>query len=76
MIKADLSAFGAGPLVIDQRFDGTTGYVLDSLQGDRADHRRSAGKHDAPNSFPHAFLTYKAIGTTVKLTGKEKVGDS
>ena len=35
VIKADLSAFGAGQLLIDQRFDGTTGYVIDSMQGDR-----------------------------------------
>src|SRR5689334_3343276 len=35
LIKADLSSLGAGPLEVDQRFDGNTGYVLDSLQGDR-----------------------------------------
>ena len=26
------------------------------------------------NSFPHPFLNYQAAGTSVKLTGKEKVG--
>src|SRR5262245_2337660 len=35
LIKADLSALGAGSLVVDQRFDGHSGYILDSLQGDR-----------------------------------------
>src|SRR5690349_8261379 len=35
LIKADLSSLGAGPMQIDQRFNGTDGYVLDSLQGDR-----------------------------------------
>ena len=35
LIKADLTALGAGPLVLDQRFDGSTGFVLDSLQGNR-----------------------------------------
>src|SRR5438105_4014108 len=35
LIKADLSAFGAGQLVLDQRFDGKTGYVMDSIQGNR-----------------------------------------
>ena len=73
LIKADLSAFGAGPLVIDQRFDGQNGYVLDSLQGNRdvtgnqLDNLRNGG-------FPHAFLDYKALGFSLKLQGKEKVG--
>lgn len=73
VIKADLSAFGAGPMVIDQRFDGTIGYVLDSLQGDRP---ITGSQLDAmkSNSFPHPFLNYKAQGTTVKMTAKEKVG--
>jgi hypothetical protein len=74
LIKADLSSLGAGPLVLDQRFDGTTGFVLDTLQGNREitgnqlDNMRNA-------SFPHPFLTYKELGIAVKLVGKEKVGD-
>jgi predicted thioesterase len=74
VIKADLSAFGVGPLEIDQRFDGTTGYVLDTLQGNRditgnqLDNMRNSG-------FPHPFLTYKGLGIAAKLQGKEKVGD-
>ena len=74
LIKADLTALGAGPMVVDQRFDGHTGYVLDSLQGNREltcnllDNMRNGG-------FPHPFLTYKELGTTVQLKGKEKVGD-
>ena len=73
VIKADRSAFGAGALVIDQRFDGQTGYVLDSLQGNRditgnqLDNMRNTG-------FPHGFLDYKGLGFSVKLQGKEKVG--
>lgn len=73
VIKADLSAFGAGPMVIDQRFDGTNGYVLDSLQGDRpigGDQLLNMRS----NTFPHPFLSYKANGTTVKMAEKEKVG--
>jgi hypothetical protein len=74
VIKADLTSLGAGPLEIDQRFDGTTGYVLDSLQGDRPitgnqlDNMKNGG-------FPHPFLSYKASGTSVSLAGKEKAGD-
>ena len=74
VIKADLSSLGAGPLEVDQRFDGTNGYVLDSLQGDRPisgnqlDNMKNGG-------FPHPFLNYKANGTSVTLSGKEKAGD-
>ena len=74
LIKADLTSLGAGPMQIDQRFDGSTGYVLDSLQGDRPitgnqlDNMKNGG-------FPHPFLNYKAIGTSVSMAGKEKAGD-
>ena len=74
LIKADLTSLGAGPLVIDQRFDGQSGYVLDTLQGNREitgnqlDNMRNTG-------FPNAFLTYKELGFSVKLQGKEKVGE-
>ena len=74
VIKADLSAFGAGQLLVDQRFDGTTGYVLDSLQGNR-DITGSQLDGMKNNSFPHPFLNYKALGMAVTLSGKGKVGD-
>jgi zinc protease len=73
LIKVDLSAFGAGQLVVDQRFDGTTGYVLDSMNGNRditgnqLDNMRNA-------TFPTALLTYKEAGTKAELLGREKVG--
>ena len=73
LIKADLTSLGAGQLVIDQRFDGKTGYVMDSMQGDREitgnqlDNLRNG-------AFPHPFLNYKDQGTSAKLGGKEKVG--
>jgi hypothetical protein len=74
LIKADLSAVGMGPLVVDQRFDGKTGYVLDSMQGNRditgnqLDNMRNGG-------FPNPLLDYKGQGTSASLAGKEKVGD-
>lgn len=74
VIKADLSAFGAGPIQIDQRFNGTDGYILDSMQGDRP----ISGDqllNMRSNSFPHPFLNYKAAGMSAQLTGREKVGD-
>jgi outer membrane lipoprotein-sorting protein len=74
VIKADLSALGAGQLVVDQRFDGQTGYILDSLQGNRA---MSGGQLDlARNSaFPNQLLNYKELGIAAKLDGTQKVGD-
>src|SRR5262245_11249120 len=35
LLKVDLSAVGAGNLVFDQRFDGSNGYILDNVQGNR-----------------------------------------
>ncbi len=72
LIKLDLTALGAGPIQIDQRFNGTAGYMLDSMQGDRPitgsqlENMKSA-------AFPSAFLDYKARGATVELKGKEKI---
>ena len=74
LIKADLTSLGAGPLVIDQRFDGKSGYALDTLQGNREitgnqlDNMRNTG-------FPNAFLTYKDLGIVARLEGKEKLGE-
>ena len=73
LIKADLSAFGAGQLQVDQRFDGSAGYVYDSMQGDRPIEGNQLDNMKA-NSFPHPFLNYKATGSSVKLTGQEKLG--
>ena len=74
LINADLTSLGAGALTIDQRFDGTKGYVLDNLQGnrditgDQLENMRNAG-------FPHLFVKYKDLGIVAKLIGKEKVAD-
>lgn len=74
LVKADLSALGAGELVIDTRFDGNTGYAMDSLQGNR-DVTGNQLDNLRNSSFPHPFLTYKAIGTAAQLGSKEKAGD-
>lgn len=73
LITIDLSSLGAGQLVQDQRFDGKSGYMLDSLQGNREitgnqlDNMRNG-------SFPSPLLDYKAMGATVRLGDREKVG--
>jgi zinc protease len=72
LIKADLTSLGAGELIVDQRFDGSDGYVLDSLQGNRA---ITGGQLEnmKNSSFPHPYLNYKELGTSVSLAGKESV---
>jgi outer membrane lipoprotein-sorting protein len=73
LIKLDLTAVGAGQMTSDQRFDGTTGYVMDTLQGNRA---IEGSQLDAMKngSFPSPLLTYKEMGTTIALGEKQKVG--
>ena len=74
VIKADLTSLGAGPFVLDQRFDGKSGYVMDSLQGNR-DMTGNQLDNLRNNSFPQPLLNYKDLGTSAKLGEKEKVGD-
>lgn len=74
LIKVDLSALGAGPLVLDQRFNGSSGYVIDTLQGNR-DMTGNQLDNMRNGSFPHPFLNYKELGSTAQLGGKEKVGE-
>jgi len=74
LIKLDLSSLGGGPVVIDQRFDGTSGYTLDSMRGNR-DITGVQLENLKNGAFPNPFLNYKERGATVKVTGKEKVGE-
>ena len=72
VIKADLSKLGAGELVIDQRFDGTNGYAMDTLQGNR-DITGNQLDNMKAQSFPHPFLNYKAMGASATLGAKEQI---
>jgi hypothetical protein len=73
-IQLDLSSLGLGKVVQDQRFDGTAGYVIDTMQGNRD---ISGDQLEVMKNalFPNAFLNYKEKGATVELAGKEKAGD-
>jgi len=73
LIKLDLTAVGAGQMTSDQRFDGTTGYVMDTLQGDRT---IEGSQLDAMKngSFPSPLLTYKEMGATLTMDERAKVG--
>ena len=74
LVKVDVSALGAGIVTNDQRFDGTTGHVIDTLNGNRD---ITGSQLDAlkNNGFPTAWLDYKARGHVVSLSGKEMIGD-
>lgn len=74
VIKVDLSQFGVGELTVDQRFDGTTGYVLDSMNGNR-DITGNQLENMRNATFPTPLLTYKEAGAKLELIGKEKLGD-
>jgi hypothetical protein len=73
LIKLDLSAVGAGEMTVDQRFDGTAGFVSDSMQGNR-DISGDQLESMKNQTFPTPFLDYKERGVTVELGPKEKVG--
>jgi len=69
----DLSQFGAGEVVIDQRCDGKTAFASNSMQGDRdITGNQLQGMLNA--TFPTPFLNYKETGAKVELVGKETIG--
>lgn len=73
-VKIDASALGIGQIVQDQRFNGTTGYTIDSINGNRemtGDQLETVRS----NTFPSPLLNYKENGTKIELAGREKVGD-
>jgi hypothetical protein len=74
LINLDLTALGAGSMTIDQRFDGTNGYALDSMRGNS---EITGGRLESlrNGAFPSPLLTYKERGTKAIVAGKEKVGD-
>src|SRR5262245_22333408 len=74
LITLDLSNVGVGKIVVDQRFDGVTGYAIDTLQGNR-DITGDQLEMMRVGYFPTPLLNYKENGFTAEVAGKEKVGD-
>jgi hypothetical protein len=74
LIRIDASQFGLGQIVQDQRFNGTSGYALDTLNGNR---EMTGDQLEAARSstFPSPLLNYKDSGTRLELLGREKAGD-
>ncbi len=73
--RFDLSAMGAGEMVVDQRFDGKAGYRSNTMQGDRdlTDSELQSMQNNA--AFPTPLLNYKQAGGKAELAGKDKIGD-
>ena len=61
-------------MTVDQRFDGTAAYVIDTLQGNR-DIVGSQLENMKNAAFPTPLLNYQERGVTLALAGKEKIGD-
>jgi len=74
-MRIDLSAVGGpGEMLIDQMFDGTTGWMINSLQGETplmGD--QLAGAKNA--YFPTPLLNYKDTGATIALEPNQKVNE-
>jgi len=74
VVKIDASSLGVGQILQDQRFDGTAGYAIDSLNGNR-DITGDQAEIMRSSTFPTPLLRYKEEGARAELLGKEKVGD-
>lgn len=74
LLNIDLTPVGMSEtMTIDQRFDGTAGWTLNSLQGDMeitGDQLASMRN----NAFPTPLLTYKDRGTKIEALPKDTVG--
>jgi outer membrane lipoprotein-sorting protein len=71
--EVDLSAMGMSEkMTLDQRFDGTGGWALNSMSGN-AEMPASQVASQKNNIFPTQFLNYKEAGTTVAMLPSEKV---
>jgi len=73
--RFDLSQMGAGEVVVDQRCDGKTAFVSNTMQGDKELSGSQLQSMLNSSVFPTQLLSYKEAGAKAELTGKEKVGD-
>ena len=58
----------------DQRFNGTSGYAIDAMNGN---HDITGGQLEVArtNTFRQPLLKYKESGSPLELLGREKAGD-
>jgi len=63
---------GPGLMVVEQKFDGTKGWVLNSLQGD-TEITGNLLENMQNGAFPSAMLTYKQAGMEAALKPRETI---
>ena len=69
----DLSAVGLpDKMVVEQKFDGTAGWTLNSMQGN-SEIVGNQLQNMRNNVFPSPLLNYKAAGTKIEVLAKEPV---
>src|SRR5262245_48295605 len=73
LVKLDLSVAGMGTATVDQRFDGESGFAIDSLQGNH-DITGNQLENLKNAVFPSPFLNYKERGATLEFVRKEQIG--
>ena len=71
--RLDLTAMGAGEVVVDQRCDGKAAWSSNSMQGER-DLTGSQLQAMVNEYFPSPLLGYKERGAKAEVAGKETVG--
>jgi outer membrane lipoprotein-sorting protein len=73
-MQLDLSALGmSDKMILEQKFDGTAGWTLNSMQGNTAIVGNQL-QNMRNNTFPSPLLSYKTAGTKIELLPKEQVG--
>jgi outer membrane lipoprotein-sorting protein len=72
LMTIDLTKLGAANMTIEQRFDGTTAYATNSMQGNTPVSSRQI-ENMRNNFFPTPLLDYKARGAKLEQLPGEKV---
>ena len=74
-MRIDLTSLGGpGEMAMDQVFDGTNGWISNSMQGEQT--MAGAQLDSAKNAyFPSPLLGYKEHGMTIALEPSQKLGD-
>jgi hypothetical protein len=74
LIGFDLTAAGGRKELYDERFDGSSGYIVNTMDGNRdisGNHLHSLRNE----TFPTPLLDYRRQGASLALAGKETIGD-